>query len=162
MMKHPPLKRHDSLQMFSRDHYGGLVAAQHLLRARSADERRKALGEFLEAWRSEIAEHFVDEERLLTPLMDVAQRARMDEEHATLRALAQQAEQQANAADPWADFVRDLGQRLNDHIRWEERELFPALEQSATSEQLRQIGEQTHRIEPTRPRSQCASDRIGR
>ena len=68
--KHSPIERHEALTPFSRDHYTGLVQAQHLSKAAESDAvaRRKAIAEFVDAWDTEIAAHFADEERLLAEL----------------------------------------------------------------------------------------------
>src|ERR1051326_7417375 len=78
----PPLKRHPSLQPFSREHMGGLVQARNLLHAGgqpapsedqapailSVAEREAVLKQFIRVWRAELSGHFDDEERLLLPL----------------------------------------------------------------------------------------------
>ena len=157
----PPLKRHAALQPFSRDHQAGLVCARHLTRAadKDADARRRAAREFAEAWSEHIAEHFDDEERLLLPLMNDADRARMTDEHADLRARAEQARAHAGdpdpGADPGADWTRTTGRALHDHIRWEERTLFPAIEHTATGEALALLKSHTDEIEAARPRNAC-------
>src|SRR5690606_35682769 len=127
---HPPLQRHPSLQPLSRDHYLGLVHARRMVRAADADdiERRGALAAFLDAWDIEIAAHFDDEERLLAPLAPPAGRERLLREHRELRDLVDEARLRRREIDPGADWLADLGQRLNDHIRWEERELFTAIQ----------------------------------
>jgi hemerythrin-like domain-containing protein len=154
----PPLKRHPSLVPFSRDHYVGLVQAQHLIKSADGSDvdRRKAVTEFLDAWAQEIAPHFDDEERLLTALIDnAADLAQFRKEHGEIRALAQEAKEKRQQIDPGAAWVRDLGQRLNDHIRWEERHLFPCIESSANADQLKTLAGQTEKIEAGRPRSAC-------
>ena len=45
-----------------------------------------------------------------------------------------------------------LAERLHDHIRWEERQLFPAVEQAAGEEDLRPLGAETKTAEAGRPR----------
>jgi hemerythrin-like domain-containing protein len=152
----PPLQRHVSLQPFSRDHYVGLVRAQRLIRSAQsgAEQRRTAVRDFLAAWEQEIRAHFADEEELLLPVVDEPDGQRLRREHERLRALAAQAAgHAAAAAEPAVEFVRELGQTLNDHIRWEERELFPRVEHRLSAEQLAQIGMATAQIEASRPRS---------
>jgi len=159
--EHPPLKRHESLQPLSRDHYVGLVCAEHLRKAGLADgdaaARQKALDEFLDAWRREIAQHFADEERLLTELMTESEAAELDRQHGDLRARAEAAERQGSD-DPGAEWCRALGEALRDHIRWEERELFPALQARATPQQLEILAEHTAPIEQQRGRASCRAE----
>lgn len=154
-MTNPPLTRHPALQPFSRDHYTGLVQAQHLLRAADddANARCRALAEFVDAWNIEIAEHFADEESLLLPLMTEAQKHRLKEEHDALRSRAGQVSRLGTEEDPGRELARELGQLLNDHIRWEERKLFPAIEQTCSHQQLADLQRRTTKIESRRPRA---------
>lgn len=149
-MNYPPLKRHESLQPFSRDHYVGLVQAQRLMRAAinpDAEERRKVVANFVAAWDREIDAHFVDEERLLSDLALPAERARLLEEHAALRAHAARARVLCEQGHPSPQWMIDLGKLLNDHIRWEERCLFPSIERRADEPRLRELGERTREFE---------------
>jgi hemerythrin-like domain-containing protein len=154
-VNHPPLKRHESLQPLSRDHYVGLVQAQHLIKSADATaaDRAKALADFVQAWAAEISVHFSDEERLLPELVAGEPGARLRREHAALVELAEEARRRLAMSDPGAAWVRALGQSLNDHIRWEERELFPLIERSASAEQLRELTRETDRIEHSRARN---------
>ncbi|MFP4143747.1 MAG: hemerythrin domain-containing protein [Phycisphaeraceae bacterium] len=153
--KHAPIQRHPALTPLSRDHYTGLVCAQRSIRAADAHavDRREALGIFLDAWFREIDEHIRDEERLLIELMNPGDRDRLLTEHARLRRLADEARAERRQTDPDADWLRRLGETLRDHIRWEERELFPRIEDDASEEQLAVIRHETDAIEDARPRS---------
>lgn len=152
--KTPPLKRHPSLMPLSRDHYVGLVQGQHLIEAAggSSVDRRTAVAEFLDAWNTHIAQHFDDEERLLCPLADDVGRERLLEEHHRLRSMANEAKQQRQKVDPDPKWVHEVGQVLTHHIRWEERDLFPAL-QSTRSSELDAMRAEADQIEMSRPRS---------
>lgn len=138
----------------SRDHYMGLVQGQHLIKAASESnvDRRAAVAAFIDVWDTHLAGHFDDEERLLGPLADEARLARLLEEHHRLRAMADEARQQRRTVDPDAQWVREVGQALLDHIRWEERELFASI-QSTRSAELDALREEAERIEASRPRS---------
>ncbi|MCK6485190.1 MAG: hemerythrin domain-containing protein [Phycisphaerae bacterium] len=159
-MINPPLQRHPSLQPFSRDHYVGLVQAQRLIKANAsspAKQRRDALAGFLRAWNEEIRVHFDDEERLLLPITaDASQRRQLTDEHAELRSLAAEAERLAGAVDVDASWLNRVGALLERHIRWEERELFPAIERTAGAEDIRRLESETAAIEAARPRNACA------
>jgi hemerythrin-like domain-containing protein len=159
------MKRHVSLQPLSRDHYGGLVQAERLSEAAAAegaDARRAAAEGFARAWQTEISDHFRVEERLLLPLLDdlpedtdagTAAAARLRGEHAALRALAHEVMSAAAAACPDGDVLRRLGRDLHDHIRWEERALFPLLERTLSAEQLRALEAPLWEVEMSRPRA---------
>jgi len=155
--KHSPIERHEALAPFSRDHYTGLVQAQHLKKAADSDAvaRRKAIAEFVDAWDKEIAEHFADEERLLLELAGDADGKRLLNEHQQLTDMAGRARVLRRQTNPDSEVVRQIGQALDEHIRWEERELFVRLQDQLTDEQLAELGHQTAPIEQSRPRSAC-------
>jgi hypothetical protein len=127
----PPLKRHAALRPLSREHMSGLVQARNLAAAADAGGAACSLAaaDFVRVWRAEIRGHFDDEERLLLPLVRGTElETRLLGDHQELRALAARCEQDpgAFARDPGG--VRRLGSLLHDHIRWEERVLFEAVQ----------------------------------
>lgn len=152
---HPPLKRHPALQPFSRDHYVGLVQAQHLLKAADGTDanRRRAVKEFLDAWKTDVVVHLDEEERLLPELLDEPAAQRLMREHEHLRRLAVEANERRRQINPGAEWVRHLGQTLNDHIRWEERELFTVIQQEAEEAELEALARQTRVMEQGRRRT---------
>jgi mannose-6-phosphate isomerase-like protein (cupin superfamily) len=137
------MKRHPSLEPFSRDHNVGLVLARRLS---EQPEQANSLGEFLAAWHDELEDHFHEEERLLLPWCDPESRDRMVGDHRSIADLASRAEKEELPRDE----VQRLGQLLNDHIRWEERSLFPALERDLDEAQLQAIGSDTADLEARR------------
>jgi hemerythrin-like domain-containing protein len=131
------MKRHPDLQSLSRDHHQALVIARRLQRVKDEDliEARAA---FLEFWRRHGQRHFRIEEEVLLPGFAGAGGAddpvitRVLHEHAEIRLQALQL--QGGTASPQAQ--RALGELLAEHVRLEERELFPAIEVALNSEQL--------------------------
>lgn len=125
------MKRHETLQPLSREHRRGLVLAKRLRDAAggSGQARESALAAFTRAWREELMGHFADEERIVGPLVSPELRSRLLAEHAELRTLAVEAAEPGVTPDP--AFVDRVGRTLQDHIRWEERELFEAAQATA-------------------------------
>ena len=157
--KNPPIHRHDALAPFSRDHYVGLVQARHLIRAAGADdaERHRAIAEFIEAWRDDILSHFEDEERLLLSLMADSDQQRMLAEHRRLAELESNVRGQRKQASPDPDLLRETGELLEQHIRWEERELFNRLQDQAGQAALSALHHSTAEIEASRDRDLSCS-----
>ncbi len=149
-----PQKRHDAFLLFSRDHHTGLVLAMKLLSAfKNPKKRHEILKEFLHAWHAELQSHFSEEERLLFRYMKASDIKRMKTDHEAIRTFANK-ETDRHEDLPNKERFTEIGQTLKDHIRWEERYLFPTLENSMTTEQLKTLEEETSLIETTRPRSQ--------
>jgi hemerythrin-like domain-containing protein len=134
------MKRHPALEALSRDHHQALAVAQRLRRA-GADEAGEAQAAFLEFWRTEAELHFRVEEELLLPRFaavggaDTAAVGRVLIDHAEIRLRALRL--QGGPAS--AGVLKELGELLAEHVRLEERGLFPAIERSLDDDQLRRL-----------------------
>jgi hypothetical protein len=140
------MKRHPSLEAFSRDHNVGLMVGRQLIRASSLDEgtRREAANTLLQYWEDELADHFCEEETLLAPLLlRIDLRERLMQEHLDFSKLVVRCE----GGLPEPHVLLRTGNLLTEHIRWEERVLFPAIERAATIPQLDDLAEQTEVME---------------
>lgn len=150
---HPPLKRDESLQPFSRDHFMGLKAANGLIQTADSDpaDRSAAAAYFHQCWDAEIADHFRQEEQLLIPLMLEPEILQMRTEHDSIRNLVATDQRRKSMDPPSAEWCTQLGRELHDHIRWEERVLFGAIQGRAAPAQLAALGMATAEIEKRRP-----------
>ena len=120
------MKRHSALVALSHDHHHALVEARRLRRAAAADnEPAAAVAAFRRFFAAVTVPHFREEEETLFPLLVDAEEARplLAEallDHQRLHALAA-------ALDGSADLrrsMRELGERLEAHVRLEEASCF--------------------------------------
>ena len=126
------VKRNPALTSLSHEHHQALFVAQKLRRATPATARA-AREAFLEFWHREGCTHFRIEEDVLIPAYaghgdahhPLVARALC--EHAEIRDLASRVDQDPGASP---EALADLGRRLAEHVRLEERELFPMIEQA--------------------------------
>jgi hemerythrin-like domain-containing protein len=124
------MKRHRALQPLSRDHHVALVAAQRLRRA-TGEGAAAARDQFLAFWREHGATHFRVEEEVLLPAFaahadpDAECVTRMLVDHVRIRAAAARLE---GEAEPPVETLHELGTMLERHVRLEEREVFPLIE----------------------------------
>jgi hemerythrin-like domain-containing protein len=129
------MKRAEALRPLSREHLAALLVAKAL---REAGDLDQATAEFLRFWQEEGRHHFRVEEEVLLPTwaihaeVDRAGVARMLEEHLAIRRQALRLE----AGELSLEDVRELGTLLNDHVRFEERQLFPIVEEALDGESL--------------------------
>jgi hemerythrin-like domain-containing protein len=136
------VKRHPALLRLSHDHHDVLAQAVWLRRSIVGDAERLRT-HFLAFWDEQAERHFALEEELLVPPCrrlgaDLAALAeRMLAEHAELRTAVARIEA-GESVDLAA--LHALGDRLKRHVRFEERELFPALEAALDERELRTIG----------------------
>lgn len=119
------MRRTALLIEFSREHHASLKLVRHL-RALGTAAPPASLLEELAAQAGELQRHFAAEEALLLPRLNAAgptQQAlatRLLAEHRDLRALL--------AAPPQPATLAALAELLEAHVRFEERQLFPAVE----------------------------------
>lgn len=136
------MKRCPELVLLSREHHVALELALRLQRATQADAGavQRAAVEF---WDRDGQQHFRQEEELLLPALagrtstadpDI-QRVRND--HADLRSRFSNL-----SAGPGVrpEVLQQLGQRLRDHVRLEERTLFERAQAELDPQQLAAIG----------------------
>ncbi len=123
------MRRSPALQPLSREHHAALKLAKACERAvLSADaaEVERACRRAMEVYASELEAHFAVEEQKLLPLLhgtpDQPLVERMLTEHRQLYALLDGLRQND------AEILARFGKCLTAHVRFEERELFPALE----------------------------------
>jgi hemerythrin-like domain-containing protein len=139
------VKRSDALAPLSRQHHQGLFAAMKLKRAdaASAAEARAA---FVDFWERDGRDHFRAEEELLLPAYarygehDHPAVVQVLVEHVDLR---RRGEDAAASTDPDPDELRELGDRLERHIRHEERVLFPLIEEALPADELARLAHET-------------------
>lgn len=132
------MKRTAALASLSRDHHQALVIAQQLRRSNQTT-LNAARTAFIAFWESHGSLHFDLEEHILLP----AFAAHGDAYHPLVArtlcdhvAIRQKANQLAEDHTPTSQSLQLLGAQLAAHVRMEERELFPLLEQVMPAEQL--------------------------
>jgi hemerythrin-like domain-containing protein len=142
------MKRHSALIPLSRDHHDGLVQAVRLRRAAAdgdASARLAAAREFVEFFRNEERVHLRDEEEELFPLLlrhVQSQPAPLREarvQHLQLQGFARTLEIGLAAGIVDRETLDAAGELLESHIRLEERQLFPLIEELVPDDELRRL-----------------------
>jgi hemerythrin-like domain-containing protein len=139
------MKRHPSLAHLSRDHHGALLLARLLqgnappYKGLPQDTDGKAVYA-LEYYANELREHFEDEEKVFQRLKGIngsldAMITAILREHAELHRLFGE----VKAHPRPADHLDTVGRALEKHVRREERELFPLIEQVCSDDLLAEI-----------------------
>jgi hemerythrin-like domain-containing protein len=154
------MKRHPSLRPFSDDHHQGLVNARQLRKAASGEEANSAdiARKFLEFWQRDTSLHFREEEEVLLPVLaryggDFSERSilQMLTQHALIRSLAMQLSDELKQDEVRDDTLRNLGEQLEAHIRLEEREVFPLIEETLSEHALQEVSSRLEVFEPGPP-----------
>lgn len=131
------MKRSEALKPLSREHHHALFVTKEVRDAdeSGADQARAALIGF---WRDEGSLHFRIEEEVLLPGSGLpgpdedAEVSRMLSDHLAIR--RRMARVEAGEGD--LAELKDLAGFMRDHVRFEERELFPRIERELDAEEL--------------------------
>lgn len=128
------------LTSLSHDHHQALRVCQLLRRCDEEDAQEIREG-FEKFWEPHLR-HLQIEETVLFPKYaecggaDDPMLARALTDHATIHDLADRV---VSAAEPPVDLMHDLGDAINDHVRFEERELFPEIENAIPADEQPQL-----------------------
>lgn len=132
-----PLKRHKALQPLSREHHHSLLLSWKIRRGFHNNVDLKRIKTYTDwFYKNHIEEHFNIEEAYIYPILD-------SDHELIKKAIAEHRRLQRlfNDTDDIEKSLSLLEEELEKHIRFEERVLFPAIQEVATAEQLKKIEE---------------------
>lgn len=154
MPDNPPgtlgLARDPALAPLSRDHHAALVHAQALRRAGDRVAPQDGHGAparvghaFLAFHKNELTAHMTDEEEVLLPRggsADPEGAERIRAEHAELNALVLKLPDALASGDGLRPLLKEIGVLLDDHVRFEERAFFMAVQAMLTPPAMGALG----------------------
>lgn len=131
------MQRAEALQGLSREHHEALVLARHASATAAdphSDTAQAQRHHLLERWAQQFAPHFAQEEQTLFPALERAGHSELIAvaltQHAVLRELVARLMQgDALALALWGD-------AMNDHVRFEERTVFPLAQEVLDAAEL--------------------------
>ena len=132
-----PLKRSKELAPLSREHHDGLLFVWKIKQGLANGTPIETLCSYtLWYWTNHIKPHFKEEEKVLVKFLpeDNGLVKQMFREHAQIRDLIISIDK-----EPDSSSLQLLAEFINNHIRFEERELFAYAEKNLTQEQLDEI-----------------------
>lgn len=140
-------RRQDALIPLTHDHHHALAQARRLRDVSKLDdvtERRTGADDFLNFYFGRAVRHFHEEEELFfAPLIDHEQardlivRAVVD--HLRLHASVRTVKRQLTAGEADPDTLSEISRILTEHVRFEEKELFPLIESLIPEDDLRDL-----------------------
>ena len=136
-----PQKRDKNLVPLSREHHFGLLFCWKLRQGLKNGTDLNLMRAYVRYfWNNILKAHCQEEEWILNRLLkaDDTVRCRLEEEHRLLHALIELIESDSPLSK---ELFSVLEQDLTDHIRWEERELFPYLQAVSNPDDLELTGE---------------------
>lgn len=135
-----PVKRSKQLMPLSHDHHDELLFAWKIRQGLKNGAGVKLIAEYVQwFWKNHLEEHFREEEQILAPHLPVDNELlkQMFDEHDEIEAMIH-----INENIPDETLISKLAQAVDDHIRFEERVLFPFAEKVIAEKELNLIYEQ--------------------
>lgn len=147
-MEQKPIKRNEHILQLSRDHHFTLLFSWKLVQGvknRIDFERIKKYVEYF--WHNDMQVHFREEEEILFPSVksDHVEKATLD--HVQIKEQVNRVLWEGDQEEAYKHLT-SLADAIISHVRYEERVLFPHLEQVLTETQLADIGAQLNK-QPT-------------
>ncbi|SFE36465.1 hemerythrin domain-containing protein [Alteribacillus iranensis] len=150
MGKGKGIKRHESLYPLSHHHHSALFLALKLKRAGTEEARdsvEKVWHDLKEFWEPDGQNHFREEEEILLPAyyeygpIETPEIQEMLIEHVKIRSAFYSLIQDSPDSTPEELLPRmhELGQMLEEHVRKEERIIFPVIEKAIPEEKLQEL-----------------------
>ena len=145
MKSEKPLKRHEALVPLSREHHQGLLLCWKIKAGFSKNVDVKRIKRYADWFFHEyLVPHFAEEENVLFPILGNGNVASTELNAGLVeRAVKEHRELERLFADMTnvEQSLRSIAELLDKHIRFEERELFEVIQQTATDEQLQALAE---------------------
>ena len=142
-MKTKPLKRHKALQPLSREHHHGLLLSWKIRSGFNKNIDSKRIKTYTDwFFETHLIPHFEMEEKHIFTILE-------NDNELIKRALAEH-RRLKRLFNETSEITKSLGkieEELEQHIRFEERVLFPEIQKTATEEQM-QLIEKNHHQEP--------------
>ena len=140
-MEKKPIKRNENIAKLSRDHHASLLFCFKIRQGIKKDVSTERMVRYVQYFEKQhFIPHFTEEENFLfAPLKDVKIQKAMDDHVHILRVAK---EISFSGIENQQKELGELADLVDDHVRYEERVLFPYLEERLTDKQLEEIGEQ--------------------
>ncbi|RUA07804.1 MAG: hypothetical protein DSY82_07710 [Flavobacteriia bacterium] len=146
MKINPKASRNKNLYVFSHEHHHALVFASHLQKAKNTDERtlKRYIHNF---WGNYLDEHFSNEERSFLHLIKVPElKEQFLSEHEKICSLVNDI---TISKDQITEKALELSDLIKQHVKFEEKKLFPWLQENLSEEELNEIGKSLENVKVT-------------
>ncbi|WP_353145401.1 hemerythrin domain-containing protein [Chryseobacterium sp.] len=138
------MKRNQNIILLSRDHHFGLLCSWKIRQGLKKEIETGRIKKYiLHFWQNHLEEHFREEEQILCAYLEDEYTERIRSEHAQIKVLASQIEHSEDTR-----LLSDFADLLEQHIRFEERNWFPHLEEKLNHAVLDRIGKELDHIHP--------------
>jgi|SRR5665647_454320 len=148
IMKTKPIKRNENIMKLSKEHHFSLLFCWKIRQGLKCETATERIIKYVQYFREHhLDAHFREEEKILfSPLKDEWVKKAI-EDHKQIKNLLN--ELPGSTEDNTEKRLMRLANLVDDHVRYEERKLFPHLEKTLSKEQLEKIGKRLDAQQPS-------------
>lgn len=159
IMEKTPIRRNEHILRLSREHHFSLLFCWKIRQGVKKGIAPERMINYADYFRKHHAEpHFREEEEIIFDHFPDEMTLRAVDEHIALRRLFEEIISRAGEDDEQvAGLLSSLAEKLDSHVRFEERELFPYLEKKLNEKELSRIGNALDAL-PAGPRDDYADE----
>jgi hemerythrin-like domain-containing protein len=140
-MENKPLKRNGNIVKLSRDHHASLLFCWKIRQGVKFHVEKNRMIKYVKYfWDHHFSTHFREEEEFLFAPVKNDEVQKAIEDHQKIKIFIDKIG--VAGMEKEEDVLLELADTVDDHIRFEERVLFPHLQEELSDEQLQKIGEQ--------------------
>ncbi len=140
-MNRKPIKRNENILKLSKEHHFSLLFCWKIRQGLKAEIDSKHIIKYVQYFATHfLLPHFREEEVFLFARLDDKRIEKAIDQHKEINKLV--AKLAKNTEDSANGQLETLANLVDDHVRYEERQLFPYMEKVLTNEQLEAIGKQ--------------------
>ncbi len=140
-MDKKPVKRNENILKLSKEHHFSLLFCWKIRQGLKNETATKRIIQYVQYFSTHfLMPHFREEEDFLFALLDGAKVEKATEHHKMITNLI--AELSNNNEINSRELLQKITNMVEEHIRYEERELFPYLEKKLSDVQLEAVGKQ--------------------
>ena len=137
-----PITRNEQIKKLSREHHSSLLFCWKIRQGLKNNLQPQRIFDYIQYyWQQNLQPHFREEEKILFAPIKDRQVQRAINEHKQIRRQIEGLANNLAKIDIQKNLAR-IADMVDDHVRYEERTLFPHLEKKLNKEQLKNIGEQ--------------------
>ncbi len=130
------MKRNENIVPLSKDHHFGLLCSWKVRQGlKKETEVSRIRNYILYFWKQHLKQHFREEEEILFLYLEDEYTIRIQKEHREIENIIS-----AMSSSENTDLISDFADLLEQHIRFEERDWFPHLEEKPDTSALEKIG----------------------
>ena len=146
-MNKKPIKRNENILKLSKEHHFSLLFCWKIRQGLKTETDSSRIIKYVQYFTTDfLLPHFSEEEIYLFSSLNDEQVEKAIEQHTEIKNLL--AELLDTEKDSSKQQLEKLANLVDEHVRYEERELFPHIENSLTREQLKEIGKKLNDSQP--------------